>query len=240
MPDVVLSDVMMPGTDGHELVRVLRSSAETDFLSIVLLTVQAEDERRLEGLERGADDYIVKPFEMRELDARVRNLIASRRRLRERFAAAGTSGLRTGDSAGKASAAGGNGGPASVAPVDAAYMERVRARAQPGIVRIRGKGSHPIVRAYLGVTCEQPRPCKDREIDGTRRLWTELPSRPTSWVNRVARTARPRRPLHAVASGHTGRARSARARPSAGVAPPAARARGNRSTEPVLYTASPR
>ena len=76
LPDVVLSDVMMPGTDGHELVRVLRESAETDFLSIILLTAQAEDEQRLAGLERGADDYIVKPFEMRELDVRVRNLIA--------------------------------------------------------------------------------------------------------------------------------------------------------------------
>src|SRR5213075_73348 len=85
LPDVVLSDVTMPGTDGHELVRVLRASAETDFLSIILLTAQAEDEQRLEGLERGADEYMVKPFEMRELDVRVRNLILSRRRLRERF-----------------------------------------------------------------------------------------------------------------------------------------------------------
>ena len=49
LPDVVLSDVMMPGTDGHELVRVLRESAETDFLSIILLTAQAEDEQRLRG-----------------------------------------------------------------------------------------------------------------------------------------------------------------------------------------------
>jgi len=88
LPDVVISDVMMPGTDGHELVRVLRSSAETDFLSIVLLTARAEDEQRLEGLEHGADEYMVKPFEMRELDVRVRNLIASRRRLRERFSSA--------------------------------------------------------------------------------------------------------------------------------------------------------
>ena len=94
-PDVVLSDVMMPGTDGHELVRVLRASAETDFLSIILLTAQAEDEQRLEGLERGADEYIVKPFEMRELDVRVRNLIASRRRLRERFSRAPADGRRS-------------------------------------------------------------------------------------------------------------------------------------------------
>jgi AraC-like DNA-binding protein len=108
---------------------VLRSSAETDFLSIVLLTAQAEDERRLEGLERGADDYIVKPFEMRELDARVRNLILSRRRLRERFSGTGTgpgaSGLGTGDSAGKPAAAERH-GPASVASADEVYVERVR------------------------------------------------------------------------------------------------------------------
>jgi DNA-binding response OmpR family regulator len=88
LPDVVISDVMMPGTDGHELVRTLRASPETDFLAIVLLTARAEDEQRIEGLEHGADEYMVKPFEMRELDVRVRNLIASRRRLRERFASA--------------------------------------------------------------------------------------------------------------------------------------------------------
>ena len=91
LPDVVLSDVMMPGTDGHELVRALRASAETDFLSIILLTAQAEDEQRLAGLERGADDYMVKPFEMRELDVRVRNLIrvaaAAARAVLERSAA---------------------------------------------------------------------------------------------------------------------------------------------------------
>jgi signal transduction histidine kinase/ligand-binding sensor domain-containing protein/DNA-binding response OmpR family regulator len=85
IPDVVISDVMMPGTDGHELVRALRASRETDFLPIVLLTAQAEDEQKIAGLQRGADDYLVKPFEMRELQARVRNLIESRRRLRDRF-----------------------------------------------------------------------------------------------------------------------------------------------------------
>jgi DNA-binding response OmpR family regulator len=114
LPDVVLSDVMMPGTDGHELVRVLRESAETDFLSIILLTAQAEDEQRLVGLERGADDYIVKPFEMRELDVRVRNLIASRRRLRERF---------SGPSAPFEAAAS---APVHVPPADREYVARVR------------------------------------------------------------------------------------------------------------------
>ncbi|XWV18640.1 MAG: response regulator [Gemmatimonas sp.] len=84
LPDIVVSDVMMPGTDGFSLVRALRDSPETDFLAIVLLTAQAEDEKRLTGLKIGADDYLVKPFDMRELDVRVANLIAARRRWQER------------------------------------------------------------------------------------------------------------------------------------------------------------
>jgi signal transduction histidine kinase/AraC-like DNA-binding protein/streptogramin lyase len=118
LPDVVLSDLMMPVTDGYELVRTLRSSAETDFLSIVLLTAQAEDDRRLEGLERGADDYIVKPFEMRELDVRVRNLIASRRRLRERFSILPPEVGAV---------------PAGLGPADQAHVARVREAIQRGL-----------------------------------------------------------------------------------------------------------
>jgi signal transduction histidine kinase/DNA-binding response OmpR family regulator len=89
LPDIVISDVMMPRVDGFELCNVLRSSPETDFIPIVLLTAQADGDRRIEGLERGADDYLTKPFAMRELEARVDNLIASRRRLRERFTRGG-------------------------------------------------------------------------------------------------------------------------------------------------------
>ena len=82
LPDVVLSDVMMPGMDGRALVRALRDDPDTEFLSIVLLTAQADSAQKIAGLEVGADDYLVKPFEMRELDLRVRNLIAARQRLR--------------------------------------------------------------------------------------------------------------------------------------------------------------
>jgi signal transduction histidine kinase/ligand-binding sensor domain-containing protein/CheY-like chemotaxis protein/AraC-like DNA-binding protein len=85
LPDIVISDVMMPGTDGHALVRALRADPETDFLPIVLLTAQAEEERRIAGLEGGADHYLTKPFDSRDLRARVRNVIASRRRLRSRL-----------------------------------------------------------------------------------------------------------------------------------------------------------
>ncbi len=87
LPDVIVSDVMMPVLDGRAMVRALRDSAETEYLAIVLLTAQAEDDQRISGLEGGADDYIVKPFEMRELDVRVRNLIAARKRLRTKYAA---------------------------------------------------------------------------------------------------------------------------------------------------------
>jgi len=73
----------------------------------------------LAGLEHGADDYIVKPFEMRELDVRVRNLIRSRRRLRERF---------SNPSPGEPPFV-----PSAVAPSDKAYVERVRAEIQRGL-----------------------------------------------------------------------------------------------------------
>jgi len=126
LPDVILCDVMMPGTDGHALIQALRASPETDFLAVVLLTAMAEDEARLAGLEGGADDYLVKPFEMRELDVRVRNLIASRRRLRSRFAGeelppppAAVTVLEAHDT--------------SLSPDDAAYLERVRTAIRSGL-----------------------------------------------------------------------------------------------------------
>jgi DNA-binding response OmpR family regulator len=90
LPDVIVSDLMMPDTDGHALVRALRGSPDTDFLPIILLTAHTGIDQRLAGLHGGADDYLTKPFDMRELDARVGNLIALRRRLRERFMAART------------------------------------------------------------------------------------------------------------------------------------------------------
>ena len=86
VPDVVISDVMMPGVDGNALCRRLKGDPETDFIPIILLTARASTEDRVAGFIGGADDYLAKPFEMRELEARVENLIASRRRLRERFA----------------------------------------------------------------------------------------------------------------------------------------------------------
>lgn len=88
VPDLVVADVVMPGIDGYELVRRLRAEPLTSHVPVVMLTAQAEEDSRLEGLESGVDDYLTKPFSQRELHARVANLVALRRLLRERYARA--------------------------------------------------------------------------------------------------------------------------------------------------------
>ena len=70
-PDLVLSDVMMSGLDGFELLRELRADPETVSIPVILLSARAGEESRIEGLEAGADDYLIKPFSARELLARV-------------------------------------------------------------------------------------------------------------------------------------------------------------------------
>ncbi|MBA3553599.1 MAG: response regulator, partial [Gemmatimonadales bacterium] len=70
-PDLVLSDVMMPGLDGFALLRELRAGQNTSTVPVVLLSARAGEESRVEGMDAGADDYLVKPFSARELLARV-------------------------------------------------------------------------------------------------------------------------------------------------------------------------
>ncbi|MBD6616134.1 PAS domain S-box protein [Komarekiella sp. 'clone 1'] len=70
-PDLILSDVMMPGLDGFELLRQLRADPQTRELPIILLSARAGEESRIEGLEARADDYLIKPFSARELLVRV-------------------------------------------------------------------------------------------------------------------------------------------------------------------------
>jgi light-regulated signal transduction histidine kinase (bacteriophytochrome) len=82
-PDLVLSDVMMPGLDGFGLLRALRAHAETSQIPVVLLSARAGEEALLEGLETGADDYLVKPFAARELLARVQTHLDLARLRRE-------------------------------------------------------------------------------------------------------------------------------------------------------------
>jgi len=85
VPDLVVSDVMMPGLDGNALFRSLREDPELELVPVVLLTARASAESRIQGLRDGVDDYLVKPFDARELKARVDNLIASRKRLLAKF-----------------------------------------------------------------------------------------------------------------------------------------------------------
>jgi signal transduction histidine kinase/DNA-binding response OmpR family regulator len=70
-PDVVVADVMMPGLDGFELLRALREDERTRAVPVILVSARAGEEARVEGLQGGADDYLVKPFSGRELLARV-------------------------------------------------------------------------------------------------------------------------------------------------------------------------
>lgn len=86
VPDIIISDVMMPGKDGFEVVATLKKDIRTSHIPIILLTAKVDLAARLEGLERGADAYLAKPFERKELEVRVRKLIESRQQLSARYA----------------------------------------------------------------------------------------------------------------------------------------------------------
>ena len=83
-PDLILSDVMMPRLDGFGLLRAVRADPTLNDIPMVLLSARAGEEANIEGIEAGADDYLVKPFSARELLARVRtniDLASERRRV---------------------------------------------------------------------------------------------------------------------------------------------------------------
>lgn len=81
LPDIIISDVMMPEKDGIEMTRELRADMTTSHIPIILLTAKTTIESKLEGLEYGADDYITKPFSATYLQARVENLLSQRKKL---------------------------------------------------------------------------------------------------------------------------------------------------------------
>ena len=116
LPDLVLSDVMMPVMDGYALCRALKTDPETDFIPVILLTARAEAEDKLAGLTEQADDYLTKPFDVRELLARIANIVAMRRRLRERFASASVTAPLTIHAS-----------PVDVEPADRKFLDQVRA-----------------------------------------------------------------------------------------------------------------
>ncbi len=83
-PDLIVSDVMMPVLDGFELLKALRGDEQTRTIPVILLSARAGEESRVEGLEAGADDYLIKPFSARELLARVSGRLEIARLQRDR------------------------------------------------------------------------------------------------------------------------------------------------------------
>ncbi|MDY5238741.1 ATP-binding protein [Bacteroides helcogenes] len=82
-PDIIISDIVMPVLEGDELCRILKSSVDTSHIPVILLTALSERENIIFGLEAGANDYIIKPFDLAVLKARIKNILQNRQHLRE-------------------------------------------------------------------------------------------------------------------------------------------------------------
>ncbi len=89
IPDLILTDIMMPVMDGIEMLGCLKQNPLTSHIPVVVLTARADVASRVNGLERGADAYLAKPFNNEELQAQLRALISMRKRLQERYASVG-------------------------------------------------------------------------------------------------------------------------------------------------------
>ncbi len=86
--DAVISDVMMPEMDGFTMLRMIKTNVNIAHIPVIMLTSKADIGNRLEGLERGADAFLPKPFDMEELHMHIENLIAGRQRLKGKYSGA--------------------------------------------------------------------------------------------------------------------------------------------------------
>ncbi|MCO6475791.1 MAG: response regulator, partial [Phaeodactylibacter sp.] len=123
MPDLILCDVMMPEMDGFEVCHRLKSGLNTSHIPIILLTAKADIDSRIEGIEQGADAYLAKPFEERELKARLKKLLENRDRLRAYYTS-------NGFIARKAQPPAGEGQPS---PADREFFERLLAAVEDNL-----------------------------------------------------------------------------------------------------------
>ncbi|MBS1566804.1 MAG: response regulator [Bacteroidetes bacterium] len=112
VPNLVITDLMMPGTDGYTVCRTLKNDERTSHIPILMLTAKTGTDNRVQGIQTGADAYLGKPFEHRELLALVQNLIETRRRLRERYSLHSNQEETTGSE--------------PLPPIEKAFMDRVR------------------------------------------------------------------------------------------------------------------
>ena len=85
VPDLIVSDIMMPELDGVSLARRLKTDERTNHIPLILLTARADQDEKIEGLETGADAYLTKPFDVRELLVRIRQLIEQRGKLQAKY-----------------------------------------------------------------------------------------------------------------------------------------------------------
>ncbi len=85
VPDLIITDIMMPETDGVELCRKIKNDERSSHIPVIMLTALGSNEKQLDGIEAGAEDYIVKPFDVTLLKAKADNILSVRKALRERY-----------------------------------------------------------------------------------------------------------------------------------------------------------